>query len=58
MGCERVGYAPGNLAKFWPHTTVPVGRIHFAGAYAANISMGQEAALESAHRAAEAIDKA
>lgn len=57
MACERVIYAPGDLAKFWPHAIEPVGRIHFAGAYAANISMGQEAALESANRAAEAIDK-
>jgi len=58
MACERVPYAPGDLAKFWPHTTTPCGRIFFAGAYAANISMGQEAALESANRAAEMIDRA
>jgi monoamine oxidase len=58
MACERVGYAPGDLAKFWPHAAEPCGRIYFAGAYAANISMGQEAALESANRAADMIDQA
>jgi monoamine oxidase len=58
MACERVGYAPGDLSKFWPHSIEACGRIYFAGAYAANVSMGQEAALESANRAADAIDKA
>ena len=58
MACERVEYAPGDLAKFWPQSTEPCGRIYFAGAYAANISMGQEAALESANRAGDLIDKA
>jgi monoamine oxidase len=42
--CERTAYKPGELARFWPEVTRPVGRIHFAGAYAAQMSWGQEAA--------------
>jgi monoamine oxidase len=56
--CERTGYRPGELAKFWPEVTHPNGRIHFAGAYAAQMTWGQEAALESAKRAAEEVDQA
>jgi monoamine oxidase len=56
--CERIPVRPGQLAKFWPKVTEPVGRIHFAGAYCANIAGGQEAALESGHRAADEIDQA
>ena len=56
--CERTSYKLGQLARFWPEVTKPIGRIHFAGAYAAQMSWGQEAALESANRAAEAIDRA
>ena len=56
--CERTAYKPGELARFWPEVTRPVGRIHFAGAYAAQMSWGQEAALESANRAAKEIDRA
>ena len=56
--CERTSYRPGELARFWPEVTRPVGRIHFAGAYAAPMSWGQEAALESANRAAKEIDRA
>ena len=56
--CERIPVKPGQLAKFWPQVTAPVGRLHFAGAYCANIAGGQEAALESGHRAANEIDQA
>ncbi len=56
--CERTGYQPGDLPKFWPETTRPHGRIHFAGAYAAQMSWGQEAALESGNRAAEEVHQA
>ncbi len=56
--CERTSYPTGELAKFWPEVTRPHGRIHFAGAYAAQMSWGQEAALESANRAAEEVDQA
>jgi monoamine oxidase len=56
--CERISYQPGELAKFWPEVTRPHGRIHFAGAYAAQMSWGQEAALESANRAAKEVDQA
>ncbi len=56
--CERISYRPGELAKFWPEVTRPLGRIHFAGAYAAQMNWGQEAALESANRAAEEVDQA
>jgi monoamine oxidase len=56
--CERISYKPGELARFWPEVTRPFGRIHFAGAYAGAMSWGQEAALESANRAAAEIDKA
>lgn len=56
--CERTAYKPGELRRFWPEVTRPVGRIHFAGAYAAQMSWGQEAALESANRAAAEIDRA
>ena len=56
--CERIPYRLGELARFWPEVTRPIGRIHFAGAYAAQMNWGQEAALESANRAAEEIDRA
>ena len=56
--CERISYRPGELARYWPEVTRPVGRIHFAGAYAAVMSWGQEAALESGNRAAMEIDRA
>jgi monoamine oxidase len=56
--CERTSYKLGELSRFWPEVTRPVGRIHFAGAYAAQMSWGQEAALESANRAAREIDQA
>jgi monoamine oxidase len=56
--CERIPYKVGDLARFWPEATRPCGRIHFAGAYAAQMNWGQEAALESANRAADEIDHA
>jgi monoamine oxidase len=56
--CERIPYRLGELSRFWPEVVRPCGRIHFAGAYAAQMNWGQEAALESANRAAEAIDQA
>lgn len=56
--CERTSYRPGELVKFWPETARPVGRVHFAGAYAAQMSWGQEAALESGNRAAEDVHQA
>jgi monoamine oxidase len=56
--CERFSQAPGQLAKFWPKVTEPSGRIHFAGAYAAHMTWGQEAAVESANRAADEISRA
>ena len=55
--CERISYKPGELSRFWPEVTRPFGRIHFAGAYAAQMSWGQEAALESANRVAEEISR-
>lgn len=55
--CERTAYKPGQLGRFWPGAARPCGRIHFAGAYAAQMSWGQEAALESANRAAREIDQ-
>ena len=56
--CERVPYKMGELARFWPEVTRPCGRIHFAGAYAAQMNWGQESALESANRAAGEIHAA
>jgi monoamine oxidase len=56
--CERISYRPGELARFWPEVTRSCGCIHFAGAYAAQMSWGQEAALESANRVAVEIDRA
>jgi monoamine oxidase len=58
QACERITVKPGQLSKFWPRVTEPVGRVHFAGAYCANMSAGQEAALESGQRAANEIDQA
>jgi monoamine oxidase len=58
MACETVTYPPGELAKIWPSLMEPVGRVYFAGAYADNLNWGQEAGTRSAHRVAEAIDKA
>lgn len=56
--CERLPFPIGELNKFWPHLMEPVGRIHFAGAYADNLNWGTEAATRSANRVADAIDKA
>jgi len=56
--CERIPYKVGELARFWPEVTRACGRIHFAGAYAAQMNWGQEAALESANRAAQEVDAA
>jgi monoamine oxidase len=36
--CERTAYKPGELSRFWPEASRPVGRIHFAGAYCAQMS--------------------
>jgi monoamine oxidase len=55
--CERLPFPIGELSKFWPHLMKPVGRIHFAGAYADNLNWGTEAATRSANRVATAIDK-
>ena len=56
--CERNLFKVGQLAKFWPHILPPVGRIHFAGAYADNNHHGMEAATRSAHRVAREIEEA
>lgn len=58
MACETMTYLPGELPKIWPSIIQPVGRVHFAGAYADNLNWGQEAGTRSAHRVAEEIDKA
>ena len=55
--CERYGFPLGQLHRFWPNLLEPVGRIHFAGAYADNLTWGQDAATRSAYRVAEQIDK-
>jgi monoamine oxidase len=57
MACETVSYSPGQLTKIWPSIIEPVGRVHFAGAYADNLNWGQEAGTRSALRAADAIDQ-
>jgi monoamine oxidase len=58
MACEPVGYAPGQLARFWPKVIEPEGRVQFVGAYADNLGWGMEAATRSANRVARAIDAA
>ncbi len=55
--CERLPFPMGELHKFWPHLMHPVGRIHFAGAYADNLNWGTEAATRSANRVARQIDQ-
>jgi monoamine oxidase len=55
MTCEAMNYRPGELRKFWPAATEPVGRVYFAGAYCDNLSWGQEAATRSANRVARVI---
>jgi monoamine oxidase len=56
--CERLPFPVGQMKQFWPHIMQPVGRIHFAGAYADNLTWGMEAATRSANRVAEVIDNA
>lgn len=56
--CERLPFPIGELHKYWPLLMKPLGRIHFAGAYADNLNWGTEAATRSANRVAEEIDKA
>jgi monoamine oxidase len=54
--CERLPFPMGELHKFWPELMKPVGRIHFAGAWADNLNWGMEASTRSANRAANEID--
>ena len=56
--CERQVFGLNQLRKFWPEIIKPHGRIHFAGAYADNLSWGQEAATRSASRVAREITEA
>ncbi len=56
--CERTAFQPGELPKFWPEVTTPVGRVHFAGAWCDNLSWGMDAATRSANRVADTIDEA
>lgn len=56
--CEPQMFGLNRLKKFWPEIIRPHGRIHFAGAYADNLSWGQEAATRSANRVAREIDAA
>jgi monoamine oxidase len=56
--CERLPFPLGQLAKYWPHTMEPVGRIYFAGSHADNIPWGMDSATRSANRVARAIDEA
>lgn len=56
--CERLNFPVGQLHKFWPEVMKPVGRIHFAGAYADNLNWGMEASTRSANRVATEIDNA
>ena len=58
VACEPETYGAGQLARFWPKTIEPEGRVQFAGAYADNLNWGMEAATRSANRVALAIDKA
>jgi monoamine oxidase len=55
--CERIPYKLGQMNRFWPEVTRRIGRVHFAGAYAAQMSWGQEAALESGQRVVEEIER-
>lgn len=54
-GCQRATFPIGQLAKLWPHTTTPVGRMYFVGGYADNRNWGMEAAVNSAYRVANEI---
>lgn len=58
VACEPTSYGVGQLARFWPKTIEPEGRVQFAGAYADNLNWGMEAATRSARRVALAIDTA
>jgi monoamine oxidase len=55
--CERLAFPMGELHRFWPELMKPVGRIHFAGAWADNLNWGMEASTRSANRVASQIDK-
>ncbi len=58
VACEPKTYGAGQLARFWPKTIEPEGRVQFAGAYADNLNWGMEAATRSANRVAKSIDAA
>lgn len=58
FSCERLPFRLGTLKRFWPQLMEPVGRIHFAGAFADNLPWGMDAATRSANRVAAAIDRA
>jgi monoamine oxidase len=55
VGCERLAFPLGKLAKIWPQIMEPVGRIYFAGAAYDNLPWGQDAATRSANRVARQI---
>jgi monoamine oxidase len=55
FGCERQPFPFGQMSMFWPGIMEPVGRIHFAGAYADDAPWGMDAATRSANRVAETI---
>lgn len=56
FGCERLPFPVGQLGRFWPRIMEPIGRIHFAGAFADNLPWGMDAATRSGNRVAEGID--
>src|SRR3954467_290850 len=55
---HRSGVTPGSALALSGPDQLACGRVHSNGAYAAQISWRQEAALESANRAARDIDQA
>jgi monoamine oxidase len=48
-------FAPGQMSRFYQTLRAPAGRIYFAGEYTSPWSGWMNGALESGHRAAEAI---
>jgi monoamine oxidase len=48
-------FAPGQMTRFYQTLRAPVGRIHFAGEYTSPWSGWMNGALESGHRAADAV---
>jgi monoamine oxidase len=56
--CLPLPPPPGQLARFWPEITRPLGPIYFASVVADSFPNGLEGGIRAAKKAAEEISRA